>query len=647
MKKILLLGTLLLLTFCSFSQRSIHITADTAQHIFKSNEIVCLEDTAGSFTIDQIVSPAFAKKFRPNTDFYPRNYNNRSVYWYKITLDIQSQSSTGSVFEFFDQTTDDITAYIPNHKGPLSVQSAGARLPFAQRLFMHKNFEFQIRDQSPGQHTFYFRVRSKNRVNVIIVYRTLARFIYYTLTEYISYGVFYGMILIFCLHNLLMFIAVRRWQYVYYLLYILSVGLYEMSADGIGFQYIWPSLPILNDYIYGIALYLISLFALVFTKELLQVKTRHYKLYQLINAVLVVRTIFFLYCLFFNQRLFMLKFIEFLPLSIAFYTGIKIYRDGFKAARFFVVGYTFLFVAVIIKGVYVMGLVRFLPFWEAHYSLTISFVLEMIFLSFSIGDQVRLLRKDKDLAQEEVIHQMHLNMEMKESINRQLEQQVEERTHKLAEQSEELREKALIIEKQNEDLMQINRILEHQASEITRMNILLTKDNDQLKTKIEEVNDARVLSTELSFEEFCENYPDAEACYKFLADLKWKNGYTCLRCNNTTYCKGRVAYSRRCTKCTYEESVLLNTVFHNSRIPIVKAFYLVYLVYNSKGNISARQLSEKLDIRVSTCWAYAIRIKRVMDGPKRARRKLNKEGWSSLVLSTEITEKTVIDHSRD
>ena len=642
MKKILLLSALIFCSLCVFSQKVIRITADSAQHIFTSNEIMFLEDTSGKLSIDQIAGP-LNNKFKLNTDFYPRNYNHQSIYWYKITLNFLSQSSTGSVFEFFDQTTDDITAYIPDKNDRLVEQHAGANQSFDQRLFLHKNFEFQLKDQSPGKRTFYFRVKSKNRVNVIIVYRTIRRFIYYTLTEYISYGIFYGMILIFCLHNLLMFVAIRRWQYVYYLLYIMSVGMYEMSADGIGFQYLWPSFPILNDYIYGIALYLISLFALVFTKELLQVKARHYKLYQLINAVLIIRTIFFLYSLLFNQRLFMLKFIEFLPLSIAFYTGIKIYRDGFKGARFFVVGYTFLFVGVIIKGVYVMGLVRFLPFWEAHYSLTISFVLEMIFLSFSIGDQVRLLRRDKDKAQEEVIHQMQLNVEMKESINRELEQQVHERTRKLEEQSEELREKADIIEKQNENLVQVNKILEQQAAEITRMNVLLAKDNDQLKTKIEEVNDARVLSTELSFEEFCENYPDDAACYKFLGELKWKNGYTCLRCNNTTYCNGRVAYSRRCTKCTYEESVLLNTVFHNSRIPIVKAFYLVYLVYNSKGNISARQLSEKLDIRVSTCWAYSIRVKRVMDGRKRGKKKLNKEGWSSLVLSAETTEKVVAE----
>ena len=635
-KLVIIIAGLFLPATKLFAQQPIAVDSNLNEHVFNLKELTWLEDAKGKFTIDQVRSAEGAKLFKENDKFYPKNYNLHSFYWYKIKVRFtQSLRDKDCLIEFFDQTTDDITAFIPDTNGRYVPAKAGAKYFFKDRLFRHKNFEFKIPERDQGEYTYYFRVKSVERVNVIIVYRTVDYFIHYALTEYLTYGLFYGMILIFCFHNLLMFIAVKRLQYLFYVLYILSVGFYEMSVDGVAYQYLWPRSPQWNEYAYGIALYLLSVFALIFTKELLQLKSRAVTINKLINAVLIIRTVYFLYCFFINKSFFIYKFIDFIPLSIAFYAGIKVWYDGFKPARFFVLGYTFLFIGFLVKLINVWGVYH--PVINrifGHYSLSITFVLEMVFLSFSIGDQVRLLRKEKDTAQEETINQMAINVELQDSINRELEHQVRVRTAEVIQKSDELVKQSAIIEEQNEELLTKNEQLELQADEIYRMNLLLEKDNIQLKSNIEKVTDARALSTELSFEEFSAKYPDQETCYKFLAELKWANGYQCNRCGNTNYCGGRMPYSRRCTKCTYEESALQKTIFHNNRIPINKAFYLVYLMYVSKGSISSHQLSEKLQIRQSTCWAYATRVKKAMVEHKREAKKMGKEGWSRLVIET-------------
>lgn len=624
---------LLLLPLNLAAQQVVTLDSTIIEHFFSNKQITWLPDSNGSLTIQQVMSPEFDRKFRANKNFYPKNYNLHTWYWYKIKVRFnQPINNKDCLFEFFDQTTDDITAYIPDSNGHYISSRSGARFNFKDRLFRHKNFEFKILNRKQGEYTYYFRVKSVEQVNIIIVYRTVGYFIHYALTEYLTYGLFYGMILIFCFHNLLMFIAVKRLQYLFYLLYILSVGFYEMSVDGIAFQYLWPESPAWNEYAYGIALYMISMFALIFTKELLQVKTRARGLYKLINVILVVRTLYFIYCFFFYKSLFIYKFVDSVTLAVAFYTGIKVWSEGFKPARFFVLGYTFLFIGFMVKLSVVLGLFPIVNRILGHYSLSLSFVLEMVFLSFSIGDQVRLLRREKDEAQEETIKQMAINVDLKDSINRELEHQVRIRTAEVIQKSDEIVKQSHIIEEQNEELLATNEQLEHQAAEISRMNQLLQKDNIQLKTNIEKVTDARALSTELSFEEFSAKYPDQETCYKFLSELKWSNGYQCSRCGNENYCGGRMPYSRRCTKCTYEESALQKTIFHNNRIPINKAFYLVYLMYTSKGTISSHQLSEKLDIRQSTCWSYAIRVKKAMNERKKETRKGTTQGWSRLVI---------------
>jgi hypothetical protein len=623
--------------FSAYSQTTVVFNKNSYEHIFKSKEVVALEDSSGKLSFDIISSKAYQNKFIPNIDYYPKNYNRNATYWYRIKVKFEEDLDKSSIIEFFDQVTDYIDAYFPDTNGNYVHAKSGADLPFKERLFQHKNFEFLIKNTKKGEYYYYFKVKSKDKVNVIIVFRTVERFIQYGLTEYLTYGLFYGMIFIFSFHNLLMYLAVRRRQYLYYILYILSVGLYEVSIDGIAYQYLWPKHPVWNEYAYGIALFCISSFAMIFTKELLHVKQKAPTFFRLINLILILRLVYFLICLVYNPDWFKYKFIEFIPLSVGFITGIYIlWKKKYRPARFFVVGYSFLFLGFIIKIVHILGYARHIPGALGYYSLSFGFLLEMIFLSFAIGDQVRILKKKKENAQKQIIKQMQLNAEMKDNLNRQLEAKVEQRTREVKQQSVALMEQNETIEKQNDELLLKNELLQQQAEEISRMNLLLEKDNINLKTNIEKVTNERINATELDFDEFSQKYPDKESCYKFLADIKWELGYACLKCGNTNYCNGKVPYNRRCTKCAYEESVLHATIFENNRIPINKAFYLVYLMYNSKGAISSHKLSEKLGIRQSTCWAYAVKVKKVMDERKKSLKGSGKSGWSKLVLDKNV-----------
>lgn len=615
------------------AQNLVAIDGKLPEHIFKSEEVVWLEDASGKLGFKEISSASYQDRFVRNINYYPKNYNRSSAYWYRVKVNFTKDLGHDAIIEFFDQITDEIDAYIPDEKGGYVHSKAGADLAFKDRLFQHKNFEFLVNSTKKGEYTYYFRVKSKDQVNVIIVFRTVERFIQYGLTEYFTFGFFYGMIVIFSFHNLLMFIAVKRRQYLYYILYILSVGLYEMSTDGVAFQYLWPNHPVWNEYAYGVSLYFLSTFGLIFTKELLHVKDKAPQLNRLINVVLGLRLLFFLLCLFYNNDWFKYKFLEFIPLSICFFTGIYIWwQKEYRPARFFVLGYFFLFAGFIIKVIHILGWARNIPGALGYYSLTFGFLLEMVFLSFAIGDQVRILKRKKENARKQIIKQMQVNADLKDSINRDLEQKVQERTQEVQQQSRELQQKNVTIEQQNDELLSKNTLLEQQAEEISRMNILLEKDNITLKTNIEKVTDARVNATELDFDEFSQKYPDRDSCYKFLADMKWEHGYACVKCSNTTYCNGKVPFNRRCTKCAYEESVLHHTIFENNRIPINKAFYLVYLMYNHKGAISSHKLSEKLGIRQSTCWTYASKVKKVMEERKKDLKGVGKSGWSKLVL---------------
>ncbi len=109
---------------------------------------------------------------------------------------------------------------------------------------------------------------------------------------------------------------------------------------------------------------------------------------------------------------------------------------------------------------------------------------------------------------------------------------------------------------------------------------------------------------------------DNDKALQFLADVKWENGFVCRKCGHTNFCVGKTVASRRCTRCKKEESATANTIFHNCKFSINKAFYIVYTVCFEKRKISANELSGELELNPMTCWKFRKKIKECVDRQK-------------------------------
>lgn len=619
-----LTGTLMLVQDPCFAQKEVRITDSEEEHRLLYNEIEYLEDKNASLTINAIREPAWSKLFKPTPEHTFKNYHTKSIYWLRLKINADNLSEKRWILEFFDQTIDEITVFVPDNNGHFSVKNMGDKYPFKFRNFSHKNFTVNINPDAGRNKIYYVRLRSHEISNIIIYLRSLNRFIAYGLYEYFFFGIFYGMILVFSLYNFMMYLAFRQKQYLYYVAYNISVSLYQLCTEGLAYQFLWPSFPVWNQYAYGIALFFVSISILLFSQSILQLRKNAPKLYQLINWTIVLRTLYFLICLVFKNDWFIYKIVEIVPLLVCYYCGCYSLYKKYPPAKYIVIGYSFLLAGFFIKLFRALEL-EWLPHsLFIYYSLSFGFVMEMIFLSFAIGERVRVLKIEKEKAQRHTIEQMQQNEKLQKIINQELEEQIRARTKEIIEKSE-------IIDKQNKELTERNQLLKEQSEEISLMLVLLEQDNQSLQTDIEKVTRDRVMSKEVDFAEFSRVYPDKETCLKYLADLKWSKGYVCLKCGNKEFYPGSF-HSRRCTKCAYEESAAMNTMLENVRIPINKAFYIIFLVYSSGGKISSYKLSELLSIRQGTCWTYGSRIKKLMQERKKEIRNMGEEGWSKLLL---------------
>jgi hypothetical protein len=112
---------------------------------------------------------------------------------------------------------------------------------------------------------------------------------------------------------------------------------------------------------------------------------------------------------------------------------------------------------------------------------------------------------------------------------------------------------------------------------------------------------------DIAIKEFRATFSEEEKCLAFLADEKWKDGFICRHCGNKNYCKGKKAFSRRCTRCKKEESATAHTIFHHCRIPLVNAFNMVYNICHDP-TVSTYELSRQFETRQMTCWKLKKKI---------------------------------------
>lgn len=113
--------------------------------------------------------------------------------------------------------------------------------------------------------------------------------------------------------------------------------------------------------------------------------------------------------------------------------------------------------------------------------------------------------------------------------------------------------------------------------------------------------------------EFQKDFETEEECLSYLCKKKWSTGYTCLKCGHDKYCRAVKQYDRQCTSCHYIESPTSNTLFHQIKFPLVKAFYIVYWLSTSKKGISTTELSRKLKLRQKTAWLFKIKVMKAME----------------------------------
>ena len=99
-------------------------------------------------------------------------------------------------------------------------------------------------------------------------------------------------------------------------------------------------------------------------------------------------------------------------------------------------------------------------------------------------------------------------------------------------------------------------------------------------------------------------------CLKLIEKLRWGKVVKCTYCNSKETSRQKTEKNRHsCKNCKRSFSVLVDTIFEDTRLPLPKWFAIITLMLNSKSGISAMELQRNIGGSYKTSYYVAMRVR--------------------------------------
>ncbi|WP_340050940.1 hybrid sensor histidine kinase/response regulator [Pseudomonas proteolytica] len=358
-----------------------------------------LEDPSGSVTIADARSALMATRYtRHDKDTLNAGYS-RSAFWLKVDLhylpkDPQAQRTW--LLELAYPPLDHLELYVPDDAGGYRLAGrTGDALPFASREIRQNNYLFTVDFKAGEQKTLYLRLQSEGSIQAPLTLWSSTAYLEDQPLRLYVLGLIYGVLLGMLVYNLFIYLSVRDTSYLYYILYIASFGMYQLSVNGAAVEYFWPDNPwwanAATPFLIGASALFGSLFARSFLHTALYSRWLDRLLLVLVGtgAVVMLLSLMTSYAL-------ALRLATALALVFTvtiFVAGIKAWCCGQRVARYFIIAWSAFLIGGVVNTMMVLG---YLPnVFLTMYASQIGSAIEVALLSLALADRINAMREQQ------------------------------------------------------------------------------------------------------------------------------------------------------------------------------------------------------------------------------------------------------------
>lgn len=435
------------------------------------------EDNTDTVSFSLVSSLAFSNRFIQHKSNATANFGfTSSSYWFKMTVKNKQEEPLSRFLEIAYPFLNELTLYIPDENGTLQIQKLGDHLPFAQRKFDDKNFIYPLTFRGNEVKTLYAHISCDGEATSFPI-RIVApvQLAIDNASERLMLGFYYGIVVFALFLSVFLGSSLRENINYRYFLYVLSVGLFQFSIDGLAFEYFWPNNSWLANHIIPMAGSAAIFFLIKFTQFLLLTQSHVPKICKFLNVLATTVLILFVCSALPNPfYAFSLKALNFMVLIVnvtILVAAIKVNNLNYRPARYFLIAFLLLLVGTSLQMLKNFDLLPRMFFTE--YGIQLGSGIEIIFLSFALSERVRALKDEKQEAQELLLRQLEENNRLQREMNIELEQKVKERTVEIQQQKEVVEDQKKLIEIKHKEITDsINYAERIQRSFLATQNLL-------------------------------------------------------------------------------------------------------------------------------------------------------------------------------
>ncbi|MCG8637577.1 MAG: ATP-binding protein [Desulfobacterales bacterium] len=402
-----------------------------------------LEDPRGLLTVSDVVSDHYSKKFINSAAPVPNYGFSASAYWVRFKLVNPDMQERFLFLESSWSHHDLVDFYIFNSGEKTEESKAGDLFPYSQREIKHRNIIFPLSIAPDTALTIYLRFKSEASMLIPLTLWEPAEFYRHANTNNYFLGLYYGAMIIMILYNLFIFFAVKeKKHYLYYVFFIGSLLLIQVSLDGLGYEYLWPSYPDWANKCVNIFILIGVFWGTLFCRNFLNTKL-HVPGLDRILAFLVLTSPPGVLLMFFIDVSVAGKIAASAGAvfsTLLLITGFTCLLKGVREARYFFSASLCLFAGMILVALGYGGLLErnFITTFAVHIGTTIQALL----LSFGLADLINTLQKDHLLAHE-------ANLRLEKQFSETLKKEIEVKTRDLSQQK-------IKLEQANEELKELD-----------------------------------------------------------------------------------------------------------------------------------------------------------------------------------------------
>ncbi len=199
-------------------------------------------------TIEQVLSPAYQSRFAPAATLLPPR--NVSSYWLRLHIEPHAPSEVHWLLEIdrFLLYANQMTVF-SQHNQQWIAHTINHNTPMSERIYPDSSalFPISLHNNQPTVLYLKMTLHVPTSIHPVDAMRimTVDHFYKEKTANWILNGIFFGVLGIMSIYNLILFLSVFERSYIWFVGSLIGYTLYFLAITGVGYEVFWPERPLI------------------------------------------------------------------------------------------------------------------------------------------------------------------------------------------------------------------------------------------------------------------------------------------------------------------------------------------------------------------------------------------------------------------